>query len=85
MYGRGLPEEMSQYSSTDVPGMRIFFSCNAELLTRSVRSSSSSAWAAASASCYRCGNYLNPGECVCDNIILAGYMADVGCKLRDEV
>ena len=51
IYGRGLPEEMSQYSSTEVPGMRIFCSCNDELLTRSVRSSSSSAWAAASASC----------------------------------
>jgi hypothetical protein len=51
MYGRGLPEEVSQYSSTEVSGMGTFSRCSAVVLTRSVCSSSSFSWAAASASC----------------------------------
>jgi hypothetical protein len=49
--GRGLPEEVSQYSSTEVLGLRSFLSCNAVVLTRSDRSSSSFSWAAAIPSC----------------------------------
>ena len=50
MYGRGFPADVSQYSSTNVSGIRRFSSCRAVLLTSSVRISSSSSWAAASAS-----------------------------------
>ena len=50
-YGRGLPEGVSQNSSTEVPEMRILSSCSAIVLTSSVRRSSAFSWAAASASC----------------------------------
>jgi hypothetical protein len=32
-----------------------------------------------------CGNYLNPGKCVGDDVVLARYVADVRSKLRDEI
>ena len=85
MYGRGLPEEMSQYSSTDVPGMRILSSCSAVVITSSVRSSSSFSWAAASALCHWSGDYLNPGKRVRDDDVLAGNVADICGELKDEI
>ena len=50
-YGRGLPEQVSQYSLAELPGMGILVSCSAVLLTTSVHSTSSSSCAAARVSC----------------------------------
>ena len=34
---------------------------------------------------HRHGDCLNPGKCVSDDVLLAGYVADVGGKMRDEI
>jgi hypothetical protein len=34
---------------------------------------------------YRVGDYLDSGDCVSDDVVLARYVADVGCELGDEV
>jgi hypothetical protein len=35
--------------------------------------------------CHWSGDYLNPGKCVSDDIVLAGNVADVCGELRDEI
>jgi len=35
--------------------------------------------------CYWLGDCLNPGKCIGDDVFLAGYLADGGCELGDEV
>jgi len=49
-YGRGFTADVTQYSSTEVPGIRSFSSCRAVVHTSSVRSLSSPSWAVASPS-----------------------------------
>ena len=60
--------------------------CSAVVLNKSVRSSSSSTWAAASPS-WLTGTVITStrGNCVCDDVVLACNMADVCGDLQDKI